>query len=240
MGPQGDSSRKNKLARKIRSRTPDSPNYRDLEKISAITSKPEEDYLGIERKVWREFVDVVYKKDLKLAMKEKRISVREGALLLAIFYNMGKIGNACFEVNIGYTNHTYWLKTNPVYKEFYQMINEHWVDLAEFKLNERGIIEGDVSALKLILETKGKERGYSKESLVTQNILPAQFIVDFNGPQSLQGPKPDEFIDLTNSDDLERLEQNDEIPQSLQGPKPDDINKISKDPTSPNDIKTSG
>ena len=195
MGPKSDIPRKNKLAKKIRSRTPDLPDYKDLGDVSKITDNIPDLYMGIDRKVWKEYVNIVYKKDLKLAMREKRISVREGALLLGIFYNMGNVGNACYELNIGRSNHNYWISTNPHYKEFYQLINEHWMDLAEEKLKIMGIVEGDFNSLKLLLETKGKDRGYSKESLITQNVTPTQFIVNFSGPKTIKPEdKPYELL----------------------------------------------
>lgn len=227
MGPQNDVPRKNKIARKLRKRTTDSLEYgeksgdlTDLSKISSISSN--EYYMGMDKKAIKEWVDVVYKKDIKQAMKDKLLSIREGALLLAIFYNLGNVSQACFDLKIGMTNHKYWLKTNPVYREFFDSVQEHLIDLVETKLFKKAMVDEDFLAQKFYLESKAKDRGYSKDVQIQQNILPAQFVVDFSGPTQVP-------IELSPTSEPIYLD----TPEAFSPPKEDDISPTSEQHINP-------
>ena len=166
----------------MRDRTPDIPDYTKLIEFTKIVKEDDEKYMGIPKKQLKEWINIVFS-DLK---KDKRLSIRERGLLLGIFATMGNVAEACFQLRIGLSSHKYWIKTNPIYKEYYDSIEDYLIDMIEGKLFKKAYQDEDLQAIKLYLESKAKDRGYSKESLITQNITPTQFIVDFGGPKAIE------------------------------------------------------
>jgi hypothetical protein len=174
MGPINDPRRKDKVARKKRNRTADAVDLKDLTDLSRLpkTAGPVI-AMGMDKESLMEWVNVVYG-DMK---RDKRLSRNERLLLLGIFYNLGNVGEACYQTKISMSNHYYWMKTNPIYKDYFDMVGDNILDLMEITLIDMAVKDRNFNAVKFYLESKGGKRGYSKEALISQTITPTQFIL---------------------------------------------------------------
>lgn len=56
---------------------------------------------------------------------------------------------------------------------------EHVVDLLEIKIYDKAIKEGDITALKYMLNTHGKARGYGARP--EPEVAPVEIVVDIGG-----------------------------------------------------------
>lgn len=75
----------------------------------------------------------------------------------------GIIAPACKKANISRTTYYRWMENDPNFKEEVNNIFEESIDHVESKMHRR-INEGSDRMIIFYLETKGKDRGYSKKS----------------------------------------------------------------------------
>lgn len=194
MGPKNDIKRQDKMYKKNRSRTSDAPN------ISDMTWNPKMDTpIEVDKKFLREYIGIVFG-DMK---RDKRLSIRQKTLLISIFCSKGILTQACFDAKVPLQTHYSWLKDNPLYKEYVGMVDHYVMDLFEMVLLNKAE-GGNMEALKMVLNAKAAERGYSKDSVTNNIIVPTQFNVNFVkpgelGPSDAQVnlPAPPEFTEFT-------------------------------------------
>jgi len=67
----------------------------------------------------------------------------------------------------------------PEVKAALENAREHVVDLLEAKMYEKALKEGDITALKYMLNTHGKARGYGER--VEPERPPVEIVVDIGG-----------------------------------------------------------
>lgn len=172
--------RKDPYTKYVRNRTPDTLGNLDKKSLELIKNSelPGESTTGVDQKDLERLVDIVFS-DVR---KDKRLTVAQRVFLIGLFLERGIITNACFKTKTPLRTHYTWMK-NEIYAEYANQVKDYVVDLLETVLLDKAA-GGNLEALKMVLQAKGGSRGYAKESTVTNNnIMPVQFIINFEGPQ---------------------------------------------------------
>lgn len=135
--------------------------------------------------------------------KDKRLTPSERVTLIALFLNKGMVTMACNQAKISYGTHNYRMRTNPIYREYVEEVNEYVMDLLEAVLIDKAA-NGNLEAIKMVMQAKGSNRGYAKETSTTNIMGPTQFNVSFVKPGELGPsdgqvdlPGPPEFTEFT-------------------------------------------
>jgi len=89
----------------------------------------------------------------------KRISPKQKKFLKAFEATLGNVSKACDELKINRATYYYWIKTNDVFKQTVEEIENKNIDFAETMLL-KNIRDGKESSIFFYLKCKGKDRGY--------------------------------------------------------------------------------
>ena len=87
--------------------------------------------------------------------------MKKRLFLEALQNNMGNISEACKKANVGRTTYYDWLKADKRFAETVNDLQESLLDLAETRVHEL-LDDGHPATCRWFLETKGKDRGYTK------------------------------------------------------------------------------
>jgi len=100
--------------------------------------------------------------------EQKRIStrVKKASMLKALKQTLGVVTPAAERSRITRQEHYNWMKSDPVYREAVEDMDDIGLDFTESKMF-KGIQDGDASLIKYHLSTKGRKRGYAQRQEVT-------------------------------------------------------------------------
>ena len=98
--------------------------------------------------------------------KTDRSDTKKKKLLEALEKSLGVVTSACKNVGIHRSTFYDWYKSDPVFKDQVDDINNIAIDFAESQLHKQ-IQDGNTSATIFYLKTRGKSRGYVERSELT-------------------------------------------------------------------------
>lgn len=146
--------------------------------------------MDLPQKMIRDYCKIVFA-DMK---KDPNLNVRQKTMLIALFYKKGLVTQACFEAKVPLGSHSSWMQSNPTYRSYVEQVDVYVVDLFESVLFNKAE-GGNMEALKMVLNAKAGERGYAKESMTTNVVVPTQFNVTFVKPGEV-GESSDVLVGL--------------------------------------------
>jgi hypothetical protein len=98
----------------------------------------------------------------------RRTKEKKEVFLNIYFKSLGDITGSCKEADIDRSTFYEWIKRDEKFKQKIEEQEEINIDFAENCL-KKAMKSGDVRAIKLFLESKGKKRGYGNSIDVTSN-----------------------------------------------------------------------
>ncbi|NCD07438.1 MAG: hypothetical protein EOL97_15100 [Spirochaetia bacterium] len=133
----------------------------------------------------------------ELALNEINLKGKKKAFYLSMIKNLGNIAKSCIEIGISRELHYYWKRTDPVYKQYIDNINDYQLDFYENALHIL-IQDKNPSATIFALKCKGKSRGWVEKNEIelsggVENTLNADaFFMAWNKVNKKE-EKDDEF-----------------------------------------------
>jgi hypothetical protein len=115
-------------------------------------------------------------------------------LYIPMYFNATKI---CQEIGMARSMYTYWIDSNPHFKQAIDECREYMVELAE-EVMRKSVEKENASSAQFILKTLGRKKGYSESLDITSNgqtILPA--VITIVNPLSTA----DDFIKILKPDE---------------------------------------
>lgn len=101
-------------------------------------------------------------------MSKQQPKVWKELLLIALEKHMGLVTPACKEVGISKKTFYQYYKTDPVFKEDVDELNEVVIDMVEGQLF-KNIKKGSERSILFYMKYKGRKRGYTDNLDVTTN-----------------------------------------------------------------------
>lgn len=113
--------------------------------------------------------------------KLNNLEPKKKTFLEALKKNFGVVSKACDIVGINRTTYYNWLKSDELFKNEVENIDEYILDFVESKLL-KNISDGNTAEILFYLKTKGKKRGYVEkiEQSIDMNVN-KPIIIDWIG-----------------------------------------------------------
>ncbi len=117
------------------------------------------------------------------------LSALKESMLMNMEKTLGVVGYAARNAGISRGLHYKWMRTDPVYKSRVESLNELLLDYAESRLLTY-VQKEDLRAITFLLQTKGKQRGYTKYWIKEEDKKMFEFVL------KLYNEKDADFIEL--------------------------------------------
>ncbi|MBR4750404.1 MAG: hypothetical protein IK077_01435 [Thermoguttaceae bacterium] len=103
-------------------------------------------------------------------------SERKESFLQELFKSLGRVLSARQKTGVSRDEYERWKRDDPDFARRVEQIDEDALDYVESKLFE-GIRSGDARLIRFYLETKGRSRGYGKDSAPNKSANPPTVVL---------------------------------------------------------------
>ena len=114
----------------------------------------------------------------KKEVKHQRIKARtKNSFVKAYDNSLGNVSAACKMLHISRNCFYEWMKSDPIFKDSIEEIDEGCLDFSETML-KKNVREGKEASIFFHLKTKGKSRGYVEREEVVRTDTVINLVVD--------------------------------------------------------------
>ena len=114
----------------------------------------------------------------KKEVKKQRIKARtKNSFVKAYDNSLGNVSSACKLLHISRNCFYEWMKSDPIFKDSIEEIDESCLDFSETML-KKNVRDGKEASIFFHLKTKGKSRGYVEREEIVRTDTVINLVVD--------------------------------------------------------------